>query len=355
MLADILALTDQQATDADVRKAFADLKLTDEPQSLYTPESTPPQTPRVSTTDFSMTNISEETSPTTPKKVPSNKKAPPPIPPKPSPRKSSSTATTSSYSSTYSSSVPSDAGSSTTSLSSRHPHHEAVGSTFSNLDLDTDAKQMYQNLQDRLRAFFSQKLDQRRVRLSIFLDDPDIPEAEQRCLARGTIVSAPGGGFKQIVSFPAILKDTEQHLLHSWLRITTELLPMDEDATESNAPGRFDSSSAKVLPHNIPRVISDIDDTVKVCRTSRRPPSPLLLTDSLFTLVLQISEVLGGARRVFRNVFALPFDRITVHGMSDWYNQMTARGAAIHYVSNGPVSLRCFLTCLHLSLTDSSF
>lgn len=277
VLADIMRLTDQNATEEDVERAFADLKLTEEPQSLYTPDSTPPPTPRMSTTQLAAT-AHQEDSPTTPRRAPGrvNQQGsiPPPIPPRPS--KSSSTSTNSSNHSATSSqsSFASDRSSheqgprqrqtSTMSSQQQHPHHEAIASTISNLDLDTDASQMYRNLQDRLRAFFSQKLDQRRIRLSVFLDDPNTPEPEQRCLARGTVVSAPGGGFKQVVSFPAILKDTEQHLLDAWLRITTELLPMDEDATESTAPGRFDCSSAKVLPHDIPRVISDIDDTVKV-------------------------------------------------------------------------------------------
>lgn len=322
MLADLLKLSDQNANDEDIEKALKDLHLgaddsaSDAGSTLSTPVGSSSdlaglakQQSAASDASSALSSENNNVAPISPRQVRSYADLKRPSPP-----------TTPRRSQTAGPQPPSP-------LTSMHPTSKEKeqsappSSSLANLDLETDAAQMYNNLQDRLRAFFSQKLDQRRIRLAVYLEQEGLPESELRCLARGTVTSTLGGGFKQIVTFPAILSDTQQNLQGAWLRITTELLPMEEDSTDAAAPGRVDRSHAKVLPANIPRVISDIDDTVKV------------------------SEVLGGARRVFRNVFALPYERIIVHGMSDWYNTMAAKGAGMHYVSNGPVSLPAIFIC----------
>jgi len=63
------------------------------------------------------------------------------------------------------------------------------------------------------------------------------------------------------------------------------------------------------------RVISDIDDTVK------------------------LANVVHGARTVFRNVFVKEFKEIVIPGMGEWYTGMWQRGVRFHYVSNGPFEL----------------
>ena len=182
----------------------------------------------------------------------------------------------------------------------------------------------------QLRVFFSQKLDGRRIRIAIYLlEHLEDSIADCKCLARGTVTSAIGGGFKSISSFPAVLADTGRYLGGESLRVVTELIPAQDDETEGSAPGRIDSAVVKVHPANVVRVISDIDDTIKH------------------------TQVLKGIRTVFRNVFTLPFDRIAVpvslllttrlnnirQGMSEWYQAMSEQGVGIHYVSNGPWEL----------------
>ncbi|KDN41871.1 hypothetical protein K437DRAFT_275318 [Tilletiaria anomala UBC 951] len=63
------------------------------------------------------------------------------------------------------------------------------------------------------------------------------------------------------------------------------------------------------------RVISDIDDTVKH------------------------TDIVGGIKSVFQNVFVKPFNEVTVDGVARWYQAMTAAGAPVHYVSNAPLEL----------------
>lgn len=285
---DLFALSNQNAPDDDVRKALKDLHLTDEPQLLYTPENSPPITPRGSISDLSSVASANQVAT-----------------PRPGGPQRSSTDNLKHSPLRKPVELPGRTGVSGAV--------EAANSAFSNLDLNTDEAQMHTNMKERLRAFFSQKLDQRRVRITVYLDEQGKDEKELRCLAKGTVVTAPGGGFKQVVAFPAVLKEDGRCLEGAWLRVTSELLPFADDATGSEAPGRFDCCYAQVVSHDIPRIISDIDDTVK------------------------ISEVTGGVRRVFRNVFSMPYERVIVQGMSQWYGQMAQKGAALHYVSNGPV------------------
>ena len=56
------------------------------------------------------------------------------------------------------------------------------------------------------------------------------------------------------------------------------------------------------------RVISDIDDTVKM------------------------ANVLAGARAIFYTVFVQSLSEIVIPGMGDWYTKMWQRGARFHYV-----------------------
>ncbi|KAG8693162.1 hypothetical protein FRC09_010691, partial [Ceratobasidium sp. 395] len=82
-----------------------------------------------------------------------------------------------------------------------------------------------------------------------------------------------------------------------------------ESANPVRAHGELQLCSARV------RVISDIDDTVK------------------------ISEVLMGVRSIFHNVFVRHLDEVVVPGMPEFYTKLAARGAKFHYVSNGPFEL----------------
>jgi len=68
------------------------------------------------------------------------------------------------------------------------------------------------------------------------------------------------------------------------------------------------------------RVISDIDDTVK------------------------LSGIHCGARAVFHNVFVKELEENLIPGMGEWYTEMWRRGVRFHYVSNGPFELLPVIT-----------
>jgi hypothetical protein len=69
-------------------------------------------------------------------------------------------------------------------------------------------------------------------------------------------------------------------------------------------------TTISVIPitHSPIRVISDIDDTIK------------------------ISNILSGARAVFRNVFVKELKDSVIPGMGEWYRGMWDRGIRFHYV-----------------------
>ncbi|PLW55133.1 hypothetical protein PCANC_05315 [Puccinia coronata f. sp. avenae] len=62
-------------------------------------------------------------------------------------------------------------------------------------------------------------------------------------------------------------------------------------------------------------VISDIDDTIKH------------------------TNVLGGLKCVFKNVFLAGFDQVAIAGMAEWYQSLQCLGCWMHYISNSPLEL----------------
>ena len=62
------------------------------------------------------------------------------------------------------------------------------------------------------------------------------------------------------------------------------------------------------LTHSQIRLISDIDDTIK------------------------LSNILGGARTIFRNVFVRHLEELVIKGMGEWYTNMWRKGVRFHYV-----------------------
>ncbi|TFK69303.1 hypothetical protein BDN72DRAFT_840591 [Pluteus cervinus] len=74
------------------------------------------------------------------------------------------------------------------------------------------------------------------------------------------------------------------------------------------------------LTHSQIRVLSDIDDTVKM------------------------SNIMSGARVVFQSVFVKDLTEAKIPGMGEWYMHMFDQGVRFHYVSNGPFGLLPLLT-----------
>ncbi|KAI5121638.1 hypothetical protein M0805_001166 [Coniferiporia weirii] len=205
-----------------------------------------------------------------------------------------------------------------------------------------DLERLHANLSARLQPFWSRALPNRVIRLSLystaprtsaFLPDDGAHDDPSRVpiFVHETVTSAQDGAFEAKIRVP-----WEQICLHPGalhiafgdaseeyeIFVCAELLPSNNTASPSASPVPQSSQEpitrsvlAVPVTHSEVRLISDIDDTIK------------------------LSNILGGARAVFRNVFVKRLEELVIRGMGEWYTNMWARGVRFHYVSNGPFEL----------------
>ncbi|KAI0027425.1 hypothetical protein K488DRAFT_61603 [Vararia minispora EC-137] len=209
------------------------------------------------------------------------------------------------------------------------------------IDDTSTLKRLHRNLETRLQPFWATALPSRSVRISVYAPDDDPSDRAKRTpeelelldapIAHCTVVTSPEGAFsaKFTIQWEDLCKHPRGiHIAFSpparedELRIAAELLP------EPGAPplekirgaimaatGMQRAEQSVALSHCQVRVISDIDDTVK------------------------LSSILSGARSVFYNVFVRDLKENVIKGMGEWYQEMWARGVRFHYVSNSPFEL----------------
>ncbi|KII87267.1 hypothetical protein PLICRDRAFT_163283 [Plicaturopsis crispa FD-325 SS-3] len=202
--------------------------------------------------------------------------------------------------------------------------------------LGADIRRLHANLESRLQPFWSSALSARVIRLSLFASphEPSSVPVDEEALIQGPVatqdvLTGADGSFQ--VKFTVSWETLGQHpgalhiafgdptLEHEML-VSAELLPSSPGSAPPpslfHAPAQPVQSTLHIsLTHSDVRVISDIDDTVK------------------------LSNILSGARAVFHNVFVKEFSDIVIPGMGEWYTNMWHRGVRFHYVSNGPFEL----------------
>lgn len=171
-----------------------------------------------------------------------------------------------------------------------------------------EVRQLHLNLHTRLRAFWSSPLPGRLVKLSIYVEgDADEPLFVQ------PVLTDADGAFAVQVHVPwerMLVHPRAKFVAHGdsasahYLRVKAELLPGPGGVRTKSEP----DSVVLPLTYTRVRLISDMDDTVKN------------------------SDILLGARTVFRNVFVKRLDEVIIREMSDWYQALYARGVRFHYV-----------------------
>ena len=146
---------------------------------------------------------------------------------------------------------------------------------------EEDLPRLHQNLSNRLKPFFSQKLQNRKVRLSIYPSDGiwDKP------LATKIVLTTEAGTFRETVSLGekemkiivgrnggGSPEEMRERLALMRVKVVTELLEMvgEEAVSDSNGVIAMDHVELDITKHNGLLVISDIDDTIKV-----RPTPPI--------------------------------------------------------------------------------
>ncbi|KAJ7495911.1 hypothetical protein B0H11DRAFT_2001197 [Mycena galericulata] len=211
--------------------------------------------------------------------------------------------------------------------------------TSSSISIPSDVRRLHRNLETRIQPFWSSVLSSRLIRLHLFaspLKGDDAPPRhntveEQDALEHGPIASRDvTTGIDG--SFQARIRVTWEELCHHpgalhvafgdpaiehELLVTAALFAAPSGSVSQLLPASpVETKTLHVTLTSSPmRVISDIDDTVK------------------------LANVLNGARAIFYNVFVKEFKDIVIPGMGEWYTGMWRRGVRFHYVSNGPFEL----------------
>ncbi|KZV92397.1 hypothetical protein EXIGLDRAFT_614489, partial [Exidia glandulosa HHB12029] len=178
-----------------------------------------------------------------------------------------------------------------------------------------EVRQLHLNLHTRLRAFWSTPLSGRLVKLSLFIEgDADEPLFVQPVLtdAQGAFAVQIHVPWDRMLAHPRgkFVAHGDKTAAH-YIRVKADLLPGPGGLPVKSEP----DSVLLPLTYTRIRLISDMDDTVKS------------------------SEILHGARTVFRNVFVKKLDEVIIKEMSEWYQALYARGVRFHYVSNSPWEL----------------
>jgi hypothetical protein len=220
----------------------------------------------------------------------------------------------------------------------RFPHKTPCGSTDG-----LNIQRWHSNLESRLHPFWAGALSNRAVRVSVrphldFMDTASESLSLSECalfeqpLATQEVVTDASGAFKLRFFIPwetlcthpsgapiAFVDPKHEHEFS----IMAELMPPSPSLSPPQipnehhpfvAPALAPSVSTAVTTELVPltyspiRVISDIDDTVK------------------------LSGVHCGARAVFHNVFVKDLEENLIPGMGEWYTEMWHRGVRFHYV-----------------------
>jgi hypothetical protein len=241
--------------------------------------------------------------------------------------------------------------------------HTHLSPSFSSTD-GLHIRRWHANLESRLHPFWAGVLSNRAVRVSV-RPHFDLTEAEvksassseldilEKPLATCEATTDADGAFKIrfVISWETLsthpkgapMAFFDPNCEHDF-SVTAELMPLPlPSPVTPNMP--TEPHPFLPLPHLMPpapvaktservpltycpiRVISDIDDTVK------------------------LSNVHCGARAVFHNVFVKDLEENLIPGMGQWYTEMWRRGVRFHYV----VSSQTFCTSVYPKSSKSLY
>lgn len=225
----------------------------------------------------------------------------------------------------------------------RSPSNSSQSSLSPNLrpieqTLSSSLQELHSNLERRLMPFWSSSLSNRTILVSLYASEEavsiaqalgreayDFDEPKLRPVASRKVTTAQDGSFQIKFGVPwdvlcnhpdgvqvALGDATKDHDFF----VLAQLLPLSppppasvvsQPAPDNDTP--LPSAQIEIpLSYTPLRVISDIDDTVKM------------------------ANVLAGARTIFYTVFVRNLMEIVIPGMGDWYTKMWERGARFHYV-----------------------
>ena len=192
-----------------------------------------------------------------------------------------------------------------------------------NADASDILQRLQANLEARVRLFWPSMLSSRAVRLELFTsqhhgDNRSHEGNGLRSVGRSETTTGSDGQFNHhfvikwddICHHPLVHHAPGGQITELELTLHAKLLPSSLAAL--NAEDSEVEKQVITLSHAPIRVISDIDDTIKM------------------------SDILSGARTVFRNVFARDLEDAIIPGMAEWYTDMWNKGVRFHYVVSTP-------------------
>ena len=222
----------------------------------------------------------------------------------------------------------------------RSPSNSSQSSSSSDVQLKertppmaSNIQELHSNLERRLMPFWSSSLSNRIVRISLYASETSAQALGKEVdsssdfgpIDSQDVTTSQDGSFQVKFSVPwdalcihpgcVQLAFGDATIEHDFV-VLAELLPPPPPSPTPGVPqpatlnGTSVSSSQIKIPLSYTplRVISDIDDTVKM------------------------ANVLAGTRTVFYTVFVRNLMEIVIPGMGDWYTKMWQRGARFHYV-----------------------
>ena len=194
-------------------------------------------------------------------------------------------------------------------------------------------RRLHANLESRLQPFWSSAIANRTIRLYLFASPHQNPRVDpiaeidafgnekDKPVATQDVFTGPDGSFQ--VRFKVNWEDMCQHpealhiafgdhMVEHNFKVVAELMPpplsLAPQVPPIVQPSPVSCMIKIPISHCPIRVISDIDDTVKR------------------------SDIVSGARAVFKNVFVRELQENVIPGMGEWYASMFKRGVRFHYV-----------------------
>ena len=229
-----------------------------------------------------------------------------------------------------------------TDLSPPYTPESADRTRYCSMPTET-LRRLHANVESRLQPFLSPVLPNRTVRLYLFATTPDRHPITQHITGRHTysvgplatqdVITGKSGSFQAL--FRVKWEDLHPHFgahgvafdnpaKEPSLTIVAELQPLSATSAKlpqerCNSEPLMQASVTVQIPitHCPIRVISDIDDTVK------------------------LSNITSGARTVFHNVFVKDLRDCIIPGMKEWYGNLFNRGIRFHYVVRSPHIRKC--------------
>ncbi|KAG9309893.1 hypothetical protein JVU11DRAFT_9923 [Chiua virens] len=184
---------------------------------------------------------------------------------------------------------------------------------------------LHENLESRLKPFWASSLSSRRVQVSVFVQLHESKHfqhsLESQPLLTREVLTGSDGYFSSTfkINWQDICTDPiGTHITSNHPHVEHELLLQARIINPERTPELHETPTSSMqmpITRSIVRVISDIDDTVRV------------------------SRVLDGARAIFNQVFVKDLEHSLIPEMGAWYDTLVECGVRFHYVSNSPYEL----------------